>query len=179
MADEDDPDEDLEGSLDEGGDEPSSSEGGRKKLIIAGAVLLAIIGGVATAYFTDALDPVIAMFSGQESEEVSEEGMGMAEAGFLDLDGILVDLNTGERNRTYLKIQVSLEVADPSEMKSINAMMPRIIDSFQVYLRELRIEDLKGSAGMYRLKEELLLRVNAAIAPMKVDDVLFKEMLVQ
>jgi flagellar FliL protein len=57
--------------------------------------------------------------------------------------------------------------------------MPRIMDNFQVYLRELRIEDLKGSAGMYRLREELLVRVNAAAAPAKVRDVLFKEMLVQ
>ncbi len=58
-------------------------------------------------------------------------------------------------------------------------MMPRIIDNFQVYLRELRVEDLKGSAGMYRLREEMLIRVSAAVAPAKINDVLFKEMLVQ
>ena len=57
--------------------------------------------------------------------------------------------------------------------------MPRVIDNFQTYLRELRLDDLKGSAGMYRLREELLVRVNAAAAPAKIKDVLFKEMLVQ
>jgi len=57
--------------------------------------------------------------------------------------------------------------------------MPRILDNFQVYLRELRLDDLKGSAGMYRLREELLLRVNAAVQPVQVKDVLFREMLVQ
>ncbi|MFX9073467.1 flagellar basal body-associated FliL family protein, partial [Acinetobacter baumannii] len=57
--------------------------------------------------------------------------------------------------------------------------LPRIIDNFQVYLRELRLDDLKGSAGMYRLREELLLRVNMAAQPVKIKDVLFKEMLVQ
>jgi len=57
--------------------------------------------------------------------------------------------------------------------------MPRIIDNFQVYLRELRIDDLKGSAGMYRLREELLTRVNAAAQPAKINAVLFKEMLIQ
>ena len=62
---------------------------------------------------------------------------------------------------------------------TIEEMMPRIVDNFQVYLRELRVEDLKGSAGMYRLREELLKRVNVAVAPVKVNDVLFKEMLVQ
>ena len=57
--------------------------------------------------------------------------------------------------------------------------MTKIIDNFQTYLRELRIEDLRGSAGMYRLREELFVRVNAAAAPVKVKDVLFREMLVQ
>jgi flagellar FliL protein len=57
--------------------------------------------------------------------------------------------------------------------------MPRIVDNFQIYLRELRVDDLRGSGGIYRLREELLARVNAAVAPVKVNDVLFKEMLVQ
>jgi flagellar FliL protein len=57
--------------------------------------------------------------------------------------------------------------------------MPRIIDNFQVYLRELRLDDLRGSAGIYRLREELLMRVNTAAQPVHVKDVLFREMLVQ
>ena len=65
------------------------------------------------------------------------------------------------------------------DVARLPSVMPRIIDNFQVYLRELRIEDLRGSAGMYRLREELLLRVNASAAPAKIVDVLFKEMLVQ
>ena len=57
--------------------------------------------------------------------------------------------------------------------------MPSITDSFQVYLRELRLEDLKGSAGLMRLKEELLVRLNIAAGTTQINDVLFKEMLVQ
>ena len=45
--------------------------------------------------------------------------------------------------------------------------------------RELRKEDLNGSQGVFRLKEELLMRINSSAAPIKVNDVLFKEMLVQ
>ena len=41
-------------------------------------------------------------------------------------------------------------------MPRIEAVMPRIVDNFQIYLRELRLEDLRGSAGIYRLREELL-----------------------
>ena len=57
--------------------------------------------------------------------------------------------------------------------------MPRVVDNFQVYLRELRLEDLGGSAGLFRLKEELLFRVNRAVDPVQVTDILFREMLVQ
>ena len=74
---------------------------------------------------------------------------------------------------------MSLELEDPKDIERIESIMPRIIDNFQTHLRELRIEDLKGSAGMYRLREELLARASAAAAPVKVSDVLFKEMLVQ
>ena len=92
---------------------------------------------------------------------------------------MIVNLNTGGRKSTFLKIRVSLELEDAGDISRIETVMPRILDNFQVYLRELRIEDLKGSSGMYRLREELLTRVNAAAAPAKVHDVLFKELLVQ
>ena len=58
-------------------------------------------------------------------------------------------------------------------------LLPRIEDQFQVFTRELRTTDLEGSAGVYRLKEELLKRVNIAIYPAKIDAVLFKEILIQ
>ena len=98
---------------------------------------------------------------------------------FFEVPDLIVNLNTDIRKSTFLKIKISLEIADPADTDKINQMMPRIVDNFQVYLRELRIQDLQGSAGMYRLREELLRRVNIAVRPARVKDVLFKEMLVQ
>ena len=80
---------------------------------------------------------------------------------------------------TFLKIHVSLELTSDQDAEYVKTMSPRIIDNFQVYLRELRIDDLRGSAGIYRLREELLARINMAVRPAKVKDVLFKEVLVQ
>ena len=74
---------------------------------------------------------------------------------------------------------LSLELEDDAQKTAIQPLMPRITDQFQAYLRELRLDDLKGSAGVLRLKEELLRRVNVAAAPYKVRDVLLKEMIVQ
>src|SRR4029077_17291834 len=95
------------------------------------------------------------------------------------LPDLLVNLNSTGRKTSFLKISISLDLEEQADTARIQAVMPRIIDNFQVYLRELRVEDLRGSGGIYRLREELLARVNAAASPAKVADVLFKEMLVQ
>ena len=80
--------------------------------------------------------------------------------------------STGERAQ-YLRLKVSLELPDKQTRKSIQPYLPRILDAFQVYLRQLRSTDLEGSAGVFRLKEELMRRINSAIHPARVDDVLF------
>lgn len=98
---------------------------------------------------------------------------------FFDMPDILVNLSsTGDRTQ-YLKVKVVLELPDEAMKAQIEPIMPRVMDMFQTYLRELRPTDLDGSAGLYRLKEELTRRVNAAIAPERVNAVLFKEIVVQ
>jgi len=179
MADEEEQEE-AEDRGESGDEEESSGKGSKKKLfIIIGLILLLVVGGVAGAYFTGLMDPLIAMITGGDTteEDAGEqvEGVGV----FYDLEEMLVNLNTGGRKSSFLKIRVSLELAKSEDIPRIESVMPRIVDNFQTYLRELRIDDLKGSAGMYRLREELLRRVSAASAPAEVKDVLFKEMLVQ
>ena len=178
MAD-DEADEDLDadGDEDEGEGSPGK-RGGKKKLLLFVALALFLVGGAAAAYFSGLVQPLIAMLGGVD-ETAAEETTGPVKVVFYDLPEILVNLNTGGRKSTFLKIRVSLELENAEDVARIEAVMPRIIDNFQVYLRELRVEDLKGSAGMYRLREELLTRVILAAAPSKVSDVLFKEMLVQ
>jgi len=172
-------DEDLDDDPDEDGDEEGepSDGGGKKKLfIIIGLALLLVIGGAAAAYFTGLLQPLIEMIAG---DGAAEEEVVAQDAIFYDLPELLVNLSTTGRKSTFLKIRIALELEKAEDLPAVESVMPRIVDNFQVYLRELRVEDLKGSAGMYRLREELLKRVGAAIAPTKINDVLFKEMLVQ
>ena len=163
----------------EDGEEASSSGGKKKLLIIVGAVVLLLIGAAAAVFFSGILDS-------EETEEAAEkEGEEGAEAEmdkktfFVDLDEMIVNLNTTERRQSLLKIKVSLEVAEQKDVAMIQELTPRVVDNFQTYLRELRLDDLRGSAGMYRLREELLTRINIAVEPAKVKAVLFKEMIVQ
>jgi flagellar FliL protein len=155
----------------------AAPSGGKRKLIIiaAGAIgLLLISGGV--LYFTGVVDK----FIGHKEASAEKAAPAVAPvAVFFDLPDLLVNLNTNGRKASFLKLSVSLELERADDLARLQAVMPRIIDNFQVYLRELRVEDLRGSSGIYRLREELLTRVNTAVAPVRVRDVLFKEMLVQ
>ncbi len=179
--------DDLEEEYDDESEGEESSGGGKRKklLLLVILVVLMVVGGLAAAYFTGLADPLL---NGGGSEEHTSApaadghaapGSEVQAAIFYDLPEMLVDLNTQGRKRTFLKIRVSLELASPSDTALVESVMPRIIDNFQVYLRELRLEDLQGAAGIYRLREELLVRVNQAVRPAKVNDVLFKDMLIQ
>jgi flagellar protein FliL len=99
---------------------------------------------------------------------------------FFEMPDVLVNLSSTGNDRTqYLKVKVVLELPDEAMKAQIKALMPRLMDTFQTYLRELRPTDLNGSAGLYRLKEELTRRVNAAISPDRINAVLFKEIIIQ
>lgn len=181
--------DDLDDEYEDGEGEGSSGGGGKRKkllLIVILAVLL-VVGALAGAYFAGLADPLLG--GGKHDAPAAEHAAAPAGEGgapgvvqaavFYDLPEMLVDLNTQGRKRTFLKIRVSLELASPTDTPLVESVMPRIIDNFQVYLRELRLEDLQGAAGVYRLREELLVRVNQAVRPAKVNDVLFKDMLIQ
>ncbi len=99
---------------------------------------------------------------------------------FIDVPEVLVNLANlpGERIQ-YLKVKIVLEVKDQPAVAQIQPAMPRVLDIFQTYMRELRSADLNGSAALFRLKEELTRRVNVVVQPGLVSAVLFKEIVVQ
>lgn len=98
---------------------------------------------------------------------------------FVELDEQRFNLNTGGQGSSFLSAKIVLEVDRESYRSDLQSKMPRILDEFNTYMRELRPEDLDGSAGIFRLKEELLMRINQAVAPTRVKDVLFQQFLVQ
>jgi len=169
--------EEIETAPAEGGGEAEAKGGGKKKLImiVGGAVGLLLVAG-AGLYFTGMLDGLL----GKKHAPAVAEAPPPKPLVFFDLPDFLVNLNSGgAKKASFLKLSVSLELEKQEDTARLQAVMPRIVDNFQIYLRELRVDDLRGSGGIYRLREELLARVNAAVAPVKVNDVLFKEMLVQ
>jgi flagellar FliL protein len=149
------------------GEQPKGRFSLKMILIVAGAV--AMLGGGGGAYF---------MFFGHK--EAKPEVAVVKPPAFFDVPEVLVNLSntTGDRTQ-YLKVKIVLELPDSSMQPQVQNTLPRVMDAFQTYLRELRASDLEGSAGLYRLKEELTRRVNVAIAPGRINAVLFKEIVVQ
>ncbi len=180
MADENEDIEETEGEDVDLGEDFEDEGGGRKSkkklILIAVPVLLLVVGG--GLFASGMLDSLLGKKKDAETAE-AEVAEAKEPAVYYELPQMLVNLNSPGRRSNFLKIIVSLEMAEAKDVEKLEAAMPRIIDNFQVYLRELRVEDLRGSAGIYRLREELLFRVNAAVRPARVTDVLFKEMLVQ
>jgi flagellar protein FliL len=155
---------------------PKGGLNGKKLVLFIILPILLLLGGAAGAYLSGLLDPLL----GGAEPVVEEEAAPVdTRAVFYDLPQMLVNLNTGGRKNNYLKISISLELTREEDRTELATLLPRVVDNFQVYLRELRVEDLRGSAGVQRLREELLMRVNTAVHPIVVRDVLFKEMLVQ
>ena len=155
--------------------EPQNKKLSGKKIVLFFVLPILLIGGGGAAVMMSGL------LGGDDTKANAPPAAQQVELKtvFFDLPEMLVNLNSTGRRPNFLKMQVSLELTSDADVEKLKALSPRVVDNFQVYLRELRVEDLRGSAGIYRLREELLARVNSAVRPTKVKDVLFKEMLVQ
>lgn len=156
----------------DGGKAPAKAAGGKKKLIMIVAAAVLLTGAGAGGYI------FLAKGKGADSEKSAS---AKKKTVFLDLPEMTVNLAgaPGQDRPVYLKLKVSLELEDQKMVTEIQPLMPRVVDNFQIFLRELRPADLEGSAGLYRLKEELVRRVNAAVYPARVEAILFKDLLVQ
>lgn len=166
--------EGAEGEAAEGTEGEAKPSGGKKKKLIIAVILVAIIGiGAGSFIFVKKHKEEAAKEEAMKAEQQKSENI------FHDLDEIIVNLNTEGKGVSFMKLKITLEMEGKPDFDAVVKMTPRIKDVFQVYLRELRPADMQGSVGIYRLREELLLRINKVIYPAKVKDILFKEVLVQ
>ena len=190
----------------EGGDAPAKKKLPMLFIIIGAVVLLLLVGGGA-AFFLMQPKPAAEGEHGEEKAaehgkkdekkghgekkegEKGAEGAADASAGvisegpdgvtFYTLPDMVVNIQSPDGKPTFLQLKLTLEMHDAELATTLQEEAPRMQDMFQGFLRELRPEDLAGSAGSYQLRTEILRRVNLIAAPGKVDAVLIEKMLVQ
>ena len=144
--------------------------GTRKKLFWAATIVIGL-SGIGATYATGLV--------GKLSTGKETAGAAAGVPGSVDLPEIVANLNAGPRKSAFVRIKARLELASKADEPAVLAAQPKMQDLFQTYLRDMRPEELRGSAGTYRLREELVARANIAVAPARVTEVLFIEMLVQ
>jgi flagellar FliL protein len=168
-----------------GGSKPDEAEAGgaapakksrKKLLLLAVPVVLVALG--AGLWFSGILPGLI---HGKKKPELAQDAAPKAAAAavYLDVPEIITNLNVPGRRQSYLKLHAKLELGGAEDTAPVTAAMPRIVDLFQTYLRDMRPEELRGSEGSYRLREELVGRASVAVAPAHVQDVLFEELIIQ
>jgi flagellar FliL protein len=168
--------------------EGAKGGGGRKKLVLL-AVPVVLAGVGAGLWFTGILPPLLGMGGAPAQTEANAAAADAAPRppAFFDMPEIITNLNASGRRPVFVKLRSKLEITRAEDSAQITAAMPRLLDLFQTYLRETRPEELRGSAGTHRLREELIARANIALTPPpgstqpapRVTDVLFTEILVQ
>jgi flagellar protein FliL len=157
-------------------EEKPAKKASKVKLIILIAVPVVLLLVGAGLWFTGILPHMLGM--DKQDEKVGEAAKQVPPS-YLDIPEMIANLNNNMHKVAYVKLSARVEIPKPEDVEKVKAALPRLQDMMQTYLREMRPEELRGSAGTYRLREELLVRANVAVAPAKISDVLFTQMLVQ
>jgi flagellar FliL protein len=155
--------------------EPPAKPAGKGKLILLAVPVVLLLAG-AGLWFTGTLPHLLGM---DKYDDKAAEAAKPVPPSYVDIPEMVANLNSGTHKPSYVKLSARVEVPNPADVDKVKAGLPRLQDMMQTYLREMRPEELRGSAGTYRLREELLVRANTAVAPAKVSDVLFTQMLIQ
>ncbi len=160
----------ADAAVEDGEEGEVAPAGSKKKIVLIGAALALVVAGAGGWFFV--LKP-------RAAAQQATAAQAPSTVAFLDLPEMTVNLSVGQDRAQYLRVKVALEVADAKIADQIKPVMPRVVDAFQLYLREVRPSDIEGSAGIFRLRDELTRRVNTAVHPARVNAVLFREIIVQ
>ena len=152
---------------------PPKSVGRRKLIMLAAPVALAGVG--AGLWFVGILPRLLGIQHTDKTDDAEKSPVPI----YVDLPELIANLNSNPQRPNYVKLTARLEVTKQEDVERVKAAMPRLQDLFLTYVREMRPQELRGSAGTYRLREELIARANLAAAPARITDVLFTQMLIQ
>jgi flagellar FliL protein len=154
---------------------PAKASGRRRLLLLAIPLVVAAV--VAGLWFAGILPRLLGLHHPPKADTAAA-AVPIVPI-YVDVPELVANLNSDPRRPGFVKLNARLEVSEQKDADRVRQVMPRIQDLFQTYLREMHPQELRGSAGSYRLREELLARANIAAAPAHIRSVLFVQMLIQ
>jgi flagellar FliL protein len=163
----------------EGQESGGKSGGGLLRIIIL--VVPALLIGVGGGYFLGSsltkkhyedkanMDP--------QAVETPKDPMQLV-GEMVKLETFLVNLNEPKGNR-YLKASIQLEIADDKIKSELDRRQAQVRDIILQLLSSKNTQELQASDGKFRLREELLSRINALLVNGAVSKVYFTEFVIQ
>lgn len=161
-------------------------KGSSKRIILLAALLAVTVGGAAGGFYMSGGADMLS--SGEENTQadraVTEKAEGVTAPSQMTykLPEVVVNIvgtaPSGRRLSRYLKVGVSL-IHPEGAAERIERREDFLRDSFQDFLRQVDEAELEGTAGLVRLRTELLRRTHAILGEGAVSDVLITELLVQ
>ena len=143
-----------------------------KKPLISYVIMgVIVIGLMVGSYY--AFNFISGLITGDTDESLIGDGE------YLQIDEMLISIKSNSARQQYLKLKFSFELKEPSDRIVVLSNLPRILDDYQAFLRELKVEEIQGSGGWYRLKEEMLIRANTILSPTSIKEVLVSELVIQ
>jgi flagellar FliL protein len=101
------------------------------------------------------------------------EPAALADVAFVPMDPIMISLNPGGTAR-HLRFSGQLEVA-PEDAATVAALMPRVLDVLNTYLRAVQARDIEDPAALARLRAQMLRRIQVVTGDGQVRDLLITE----
>lgn len=157
---------------------PFSNDGKFKKNILI--ILPLVIGVIIVTYFffKMILAPKLHSTKHPGQTTSSPAPKDSVVSSYVNLEPMIINLLSASDKPHYLKLAVTLQCSVDQNPSEIEAKLPTILDSLQIFVRGLRVEDFSGSGSTLLFKEELLKRINKITYPLLVNDLLFKEMVI-
>lgn len=135
-------------------------------------IALSILGGVG-GYAVVGMD-ALRIFSQDSPMHAPAEVAGLElEYTYVPLPMMIVPMGSVLDGR-QLRFLGQVE-AKPENAGKVEAMIPRLVDVFQDYLRALSVEDLDRSGALMHIRSQLLFRARLVVGDEEVSDFLIME----
>ena len=149
-------------------EEAAPARKSKKKLFVVVGALVVLLGGGAGAWFF--------MQGGHDTKHAEAPKVPV----YLPLDTFTVNLQGAEQ---FLQTDITLQVADASQVDAIKVHMPRVRSRLLTLLSSKQADELATPADKKKLAQEILAQVKQPFdpkgKPQQVDDVLFTTFVIQ
>jgi flagellar FliL protein len=143
-----------------------------KPTLIAVPVLLSLVcGGL---WFTGVLPHLLGMNQGEKKAAEAAK----PPQSYVEIPEMIDNLDDPRRLH-YVKLSARVEVLRPEDVQLVKSDVPELQNLLVVYMRNMDTAELHDPTDTDRLRGELLSRANAIVAPAKISDILFTQILVQ